>query len=255
MSISEEQQLFFKSLPEQKKVIRLEKAIGVLVRVGRYQLELLDKYHSSSEPKEIGFGYFYPTVQSIWENTDFALSLGKGKFRHFGVYPARLICESVFRLEYYINQRKDQQNEICFWEMARLMKRFYDEFGDEEFKNQYNGMIRDLGNPDVIYPKIEEDIAYTDKFPKIKVLIEASKLPTAKNFYPHYQFLCESHHGKLLSLHIAKDRLKQYRFNLFYILLFLKWLLLIIDAYIQKVTKSMVDDAIRKADEIVFSTP
>ena len=252
MSLSEEQVSFFKSLSEQKKVVRLEKALGVLMKVGEHQLKLLKAYHSSNKSKEIGFAYFYQTVQSVWENINFALSLGKGKFRHFNVYPARLICENIFRLEYYINQTKDQQNEIYFWEMARVMKRFYDEFKDEEFKNKYDDIVKDLGNSNVIYPDIEKDEAYKDKFPNMEVLMRQSKLPRSKNFYLHYRFLCESNHGKLLSLYIAKDGLKQYRLNLFYILLFTKWLLIIIDAHIQKVTNKKVSDAIKKTDEIVF---
>ena len=60
MSLSEEQVSFFKSLPEQKKVVRLEKALGVLMKVGEHQLKLLKAYHSSNKSKEIGFAYFYP---------------------------------------------------------------------------------------------------------------------------------------------------------------------------------------------------
>ncbi|MEK9195399.1 MAG: hypothetical protein AAB975_03405, partial [Patescibacteria group bacterium] len=90
------------------------------------------------------------------------------------------ICENIFRLEYYINQTKDQQNEICFWEMARVMKRFYDEFKDEEFKNQYDEIVKDLGNLNVIYPDIEKDEAYKDKFPNMEVLMRQSKLPSPK---------------------------------------------------------------------------
>lgn len=249
---TEKQKIFFQSLSEEEKILRLKKAICLLSEIGDGHIELLNKHDRSNVHKEIGFAYFYPTVENLWENVKFSLFLGKGQFRSFNFYPARLICENIFRLEYYINQDKKKQNEICLWEMARIMKRFYDESGDKIYKEQYELVFRDFGEPGEIYPGINEDKAYHDPFPSIKKLIEKSKLPRSGNFYKNYQFLCESHHGKLLSLHIAKNQIAQYRRNMFYIFLFCRWLLIITDAHINLVTKNIIDRVTEKAFEIVF---
>jgi len=178
--------------------------------------------------------------------------LGGSEYQHFNFFPARLVCENVFRLEHYINQKREVQNEICLWEMMRVMKRFFDEFGDENFKTQYEHTRDELGEPGKRYPDITASDAYKDPFPIIRELIESTKLPNSKGFYTHYQFLCESHHGKLLSLHIAKHEDAQYRRNLLYIFIFCRWFLMITDTHIQRVTKDTVDEAVDTANEIVF---
>lgn len=250
---TQEAKNFFQTLSEEAKVARLEKAIRLLETVGEAHVKLLDAHHDSKVHKEIGFAYFVPTVKSCWENVGFSLFLGQSEFRHFNFFPARLLCENVFRLEYYINQNKERQNEICLWEMLRIMKRFYDESGDENFKQQYERAYQQLGKPEEKYPHISDGRAYKDPFPNMYKLIEGSKLPGANSFYTHYQFLCESHHGKLLSLHIAKNKLAQYRRNLMYTFLFCRWVLVVTDAHIQRITKLEVDKAINTANGIVFS--
>lgn len=242
----------FAKLAETKKIIRLEKAINELLKTGHYQLELLNRYHKSDSEKEIGFDYFYRTLNSSWECVKFSISLGKGKYRYFSFFPARLLLENIFRLEYYINQGVKGQNEICFWEMARVMKRFYDEFGSSEFKVHYDKLVKDLGESGVVYPNINEDKAYKDPFPSIEKLILQSKLPNSQGFYTHYRFLSEQEHGKLISLYMSEHDIGQYRRCLFYIFLLSKWLLLIVDSHIQNATKDMVNASLAKTDNIMF---
>ena len=111
------------------------------------------------------------------------------------------------------------------------MKRFYDAFGDQSFKMGYERVFRNLGEVGETYPDIEEDKAYYDPFPNMHDLMSKSKSPGASGFYKHYQFLCESHHGKLLSLYIAENEAAQYRRNLHYVYLFCIRLLKITDAH------------------------
>lgn len=241
----------FKTLSEQQKIIRLEKAIRVLKKVGEVQVELLEKHKKSNVPKESGYLYFFKTVNHTWENIEFALKLGKGTSRHFNVYPTRVVYENVFRLEYYINQDRRGQNEIVFWEIARLLKRFYDRDKDKEYKDTYDRMVKDLGEPTVKYPDITENSAYKDPFPRMETLVSQSKLPNNNGFYFHYQALCESHHSKLLFIFIAENEVAQYRRNLMYIFLLTKWLLLVTDGHIKNITKDLVERAFRDTDLLI----
>ncbi|OHA08844.1 MAG: hypothetical protein A3B37_00650 [Candidatus Sungbacteria bacterium RIFCSPLOWO2_01_FULL_59_16] len=249
--LTEEQKIFFKSLSEEDKIIRFEKAVRLLMEIGDYHVKLLTRHHESDAPKEIGFGYFYPTVKDSWDNVRFSLFLGEGEFRHFSFYPARLLCENIFRLEYYINQNRSKQNEITLWELARVMRRFYDEFGDHDFRREYERTIKELGEAEKTYPNVEEDKADHDPFPNMWNLVNMSKLPGAKGYYIHYRFLSEGNHGKLLSLHIPSKA--RYKLSLQYIFHFCRWLLLITDIHINRVTRDAVDMAIKRADEILFS--
>lgn len=241
----------FKSLSEQKRIFKLEKAIHRLKKVGEVQLQILLEHEKSNAPKEIGFMYFFKTVKFTWENIDFALKLGKGRSRHFNVYPARVIYENVFRIEHYINQDKKGQNEIAFWEIARLLKRFYDKDKDASFKNSYDGMVRDFGDPSTNYPDISDKSAYKDPFPKMDTLVEQSKLPNSSGFYFHYQALCESHHGKLLSIYIAEDELGQYRRNLMYVYLLTRWLLMITDSHIKNPCKDLIEVTFKDVESLL----
>ncbi|MFA4936815.1 MAG: hypothetical protein WC575_00780 [Patescibacteria group bacterium] len=250
---TKEQLDFFQSLSEQKKIRRIKKALESLISVSKRQLFLLDKYEKSARQKEMGFAYFFRTLKYTWENVDFALDLSRNRNRRFNIYPTRLICENVFRLEYYIKQKKKEQNEICLWEMLRLMKRYYDEYGDLYYRNSYEGMVRDLGEKGTTYPNIDDKTAYHDPFPSIEQLVTKSNLPSTKGFYIHYRYLCEGHHGKLLAIYIADNEIAQCRRNLLLIALFCKWLLLITDSHIEHATKEMVAVTIKKADDIIFS--
>jgi hypothetical protein len=253
MNISQKQIEDFAKLHEDKKILRIEKSLRELMIVFQKQISLLRGYNNSSvNKKEIGFGYFYKTVLITFDNLEHALKLGKGKYRHFNIYPTRAICENVFRLEYYINQNKDKQNEICLLEMTRIMKRFYDETKDLTYKEYYDKTIKDFGNKSINYPNIEEEKAYKDPFPSIQELMRQSKLPNVKNFYMHYRFLSESHHNKLISIFIAENQKAQYRRNIFYLNILCRWILIIIDSHIQNVTKKDVENVIKKTDEIIF---
>lgn len=243
----------YEKLPDSKKVIRLKRAISELQKTGEYQLGLLTKYHKSNSVKEIGFHYFFTTLKSLWEQVSFAVHLGKGKYKHLSFFPTRLLLENVFRLEFYINQKLKQQNEICFWEMARVMKRYYDEFGDDVFAKNYKKLVEDIGDKEYIYPDISEGGAYKDPFPHIEKLIFSSKLPGVKGFYTHYRFLSELEHGKLVSLHMSKESHSQYRRCLLYVFILCRWLLLLVDSHIKHETKDVVKLSIEKANSIVFA--
>jgi len=251
--INQEQMARFASLDENKKILKIEKSLKEIIVVSKKQISLLKNYHDSkNNKKEIGFAYFYKTALSTWDNVNFALKLGKGKYRHFNVYPTRVVCENVFRLEYYINQNFTGQNEISLLEMTRIMKRFYDETQDVIYKDYYDKMIKDLGDKNTNYPKIEEKGSYKDPFPSMKNLITNSKLTNSKNFYMHYRFLSESLHNKLMSIYIAEDKKSQYRRNIFYLNILCRWMLMVVDSHIQHVTKKDVDNVIKKTDEIMF---
>lgn len=222
--------------------------------VYKKQREILKGYHSSKKSKkEIGFAYFYKTVLSTWDNAIFALKLGKGKYRYFNVYQTRVVYENVFRLEYYINQSVKDQNNICLFEMTRIIKRFYDYTGDVIYKKYYDGTVKDLGDKNTTYPKIEEKGAYKDPFPTIASLVSNSKLNNDEDFYMHYRFLSESQHNKLMSIYIAEDPKAQYRRNISYLIILCRWLLRVVDSHIQNVTKKDVETVIKETDEIMFS--
>jgi len=248
----EKELIFYEDLPEKKKVERLERSLRVLIATLEFQKEKLKKYKNSKiTEKEIGFGYFYETFSNTLDNIRFALNLGKGKYKYFNVYPTRVVCENVFRIEYYINQNIKIQNEISFYELTRIMKRFYDVDNDDTFKKSYDGMVKDFGEKDKIYPEITDQKAYKDPFPSIENLMKTSKLLNSKNFYIHYRFLSESQHSKLLSIFVSKDQNSQYRRDIFYLNLFSKWLLRLVDIHIKNETKKEVDSAIINSEKIL----
>ena len=242
----------FDKLTEKQRIFRLKKGLTELLTAAEKQLALLKQYRDSETQKNIGFDYFYRTLDASWELVRYSKFLGRSNFKAYAFSPARMLYENVFRLEYYINQKIDDQNDIAFWEVARVLKRFYDEFEDERLKNNYEQLVREFGNDGFDYPKIEDKEAYRNPFPSMKVLVEKTQIKHASKFYFHYRYLSECEHSKLVSLYIFEDSDGQYRRCLFYSYLLSRWLLQITDAYIQNETDSIVSKSLKNAEGYVF---
>ncbi|MCK5029213.1 MAG: hypothetical protein KAR57_06235 [Bacteroidales bacterium] len=240
------------NLTGRQKITRLEKAFRVLKKVGDDQVNILSKYEKSSTEKHVGFIYFINTVKDVWEKANFAIDLGKGKNKKYAFYPVRSAMENLFRLEYYINKKRDGQNEIAEREVMRIAKLEYDmdmangEDG-EEMRKYYETVAVDSK-----YPKIENKEAKLDIFPNMWELMQNSRMQNAKRFYYFYQTLCELTHSKLLAGIITKaNEQDEYRRSITYLLLICRELIKITDCHIQNPTKDTVKSAIEQSELII----
>lgn len=249
-------------LSEDQKIKRFVRASLNLQRVGQKQLELLKNYERENKQSlRPGFLYFIKTLVSFWENFDFILSLRKGRYRTMAHYPARNMLETLFRMEYYINQERKEQNHIADIETLRIYKRLYDsgvskQENVQDIEKTYQGFLK-LANLDhdasFAINKVDED--RLDPFPKLYQLIQVSKLKRAEGLYFHYRILCEHSHGKLIaSIMRNLNPRRSYRQMLMYGFMFAEDMLKIVDYHIQGATKKEVRDAVLKADSIIKAT-
>ncbi len=242
---------FNKLTPRQRKR-RIELAFIPIKIVGMNQIHILEKYEKSSVFKEIGFIYFITTLKNTWDNIEFAIEIGKGRFRRFSYYPTRTVLESLLRLEYYCRQKKEGQNKITVRELLRIAKRFYDR---EKIENQsgepYRKMYSEVADQGD-YPQIEEANSKDDPFPNMKCLSKESTLCCDGNIYFSYEALCELSHGKLLAVTSAmQDEFAEHIRSLMDIQYAACNLIKLVDNHIQGVTKKDVVEALNKADRII----
>jgi hypothetical protein len=238
-------------LPE-KKIVRLEKSINILLKTLDIQINKLNKFNNLPVEKNVGFIYFFETVKTIQENGSFALSLGKSKNRRFIFYPVRTIFENTLQIEYYCKQKKDGQDKIAISEVARLAKLYYDREMDESnqgMANHYKETYESVVSDD--YPPIDK-AKIKDDFPNFERLTEDSNFNIDGRLYFAYRNLAESTHGKLIARIISNDDEQgEYIRGLMHLSFLMIQVLKIIDAHIQGATKNEVTNAIERSEDIV----
>ena len=250
MSDDEFENYWMNKLPLSQKKARLERALFVFLRVSKVQTKKLNKYNKSHKEKEIRFMYFLPTVEGVWDNVKFTLSLGKSKNRKFAFYPVRTVFENVLQLEHYVGQKIEGQNSIALREITRIAKRFYerekhDNGNSDQYKEMYEKVILES------HPPIE-NAPTRDLFPNFEDLSNNSRMNTHGRLYFEYRDLCELTHGKLIAHTIAnQDDLSEYVRSLMSMYAMCVNLLKIVDHHIQEVTKDEITEAISIAELII----
>jgi hypothetical protein len=244
------------NLEPRRKKNRIDRAMSVILKASSEQLELLEKINNSKGiAKNTGFIYFFSTVKNFWDHVEFACSLGKGKNRRFCCFPARLLMETVLRLEFYVRQNKEEQDKIAIKEILRSCKRYYDRDkvmgrNTDEYIKYYNQFAKTGTYPDIdhVNPNIEP-------FPSIKKLTSDSKMNGADRWYFHFQVLAESTHGKFLAIKMAEqDDLGEYVAAMMNVLLMSNKALLIVNQHIGNIPKEFRESivkAIKEAENII----
>jgi len=250
--------LWLNKLTDGQRKARLEKAFKILERVRDKQFNLFkrierDRIIDDPGPRLL---YFEGTLKNIWDNVNFALSLGKSKNRKFSFYPARSVLENTFRLEHFTRQKsRGKQDDIAVKEFLRVCKRNYDfhksqgnDNGTEEFRDLYK-KFASLGN----YPSIDRVKEKTlDPFPCIYDMVKNTKIRGGLSWYYHYQALAELTHGKLLhSQMMNMNEKSQHIRSLMYTLVMCNEVVKISDFHLGGATKKEVTEAIREAEYIV----
>lgn len=246
-------------LNEDQRLARFTKVALSFQKVAEKQLELLKRHEKVNKQKlHPGFLYFIRTLESFWENFNFLFALRRGQYRTMAHYPARSMLETLFRVEYYVKQKREGQNYIAAVETLRIYKRLYD-FGTskgedvQDIKETYNEFLKlsNLNNDATfLIDKVNEN--KLNPFPKLEQLIQTSNLSRTDGLYFHYRILCEHSHGKLIASMIRKSDSKQsYRQMLMYGCLFAGEMLKVVDHHIEGATKSEVTDVILKSESII----
>ncbi|MBX4211649.1 MAG: hypothetical protein KW806_02560 [Candidatus Yanofskybacteria bacterium] len=254
-------------LSEDQRLTRFFKVAHVLQQIAIKQTDLLRAYEKNNKDSlHPGFLYFINTVEGFWENFDFIISLGKRRERVMAHYPARSMLETLFRVEHYINHKKEGQNYIADVEILRIWKRLYDEGLSKQtdiqrVKDSYNAVLENAAldkDPLFLIDTVKE--RQLDPFPSLEQLTQQSRLSQAKDWYFHYRILCEHSHAKLVaSIMRSSDPKRQYRQMLMYGCFFAKEMLMVVDHHILMVvdhhikgaTKQDVKDALIRVEDIV----
>lgn len=250
------QNLWNNCLTEEERIKRIRQAFNVVRKTAKKQLAYLQNHKKNNPPKEVGFLYFEHIIENIWENVDFIFSIKDKKYRNFSFYPTRCVMESAFRLDHFIRQNKKTQEDITIKECLRVLKRGWDmdnnknnQEGMLEIKEQYDNFTS-LGKG---YPEIDKvTIKALEPFPNIFNILTASKVYDI-GWYYHYGFLSELTHGKLMSIIIKNINLiSEYRRSLMYLIIMGYRVLEVFDVYLFGKVRLEIQNAIKKADQIIL---
>lgn len=244
---------WFSKLSANQRKTRLELAFIPLKKMARLQISKLESYEKTSKTKDPGFLYFLTTVKNAWDNINFGIEIGKGRFKRFSYYPTRTTLESLLRLEHYCRQQEEGQTDIAIRELLRIAKRFYEreriENGTgEPYKTLY-AQIAAHGN----YPLIEDADPKDDPFPSIKKLTaETPAYNKDAYLYFSYEALCELSHGKMIATTTAtQDELAEHIRSLMGLQSYACNLLRLVDHHIKDIMATEVENAIKSAEEII----
>ena len=231
----------------------MELAFAPLKKAAAHQIAILEKYEKSATTKEVGFTYFITTVKNAWDNIDYGVEIGKGRFLRFSYYPTRTVLESLLRLEHYCRQQKDGQNDIALRELLRIAKRFYEREKIENGTGEpYKTIYSDIAVQGT-YPSVEEANPKDDPFPNMKKLTEETPAYNKDaHLYFTYEALCELSHGKMLAINTAvQDELAEHVRSLMGLQSYACNLLRLVDHHIKGITSEEVEKAIKAAEGIV----
>jgi hypothetical protein len=211
-------------LTAKQRKARMELAFAPLKKVAAKQIAMLEKYERSAVIKENGFTYFITTVKNAWDNIEFAIEIGKGRFLRFSYYPTRTVLESLLRLVHYCRQTGEPYRTI-YADIAAQ--------GD--------------------YPPVEEANPKDDPFPNMKKLTEETPAYNKNaHLYFSYEALCELSHGKMIAINAAvQDELAEHVRSLMGLQSYACNLLRLVDHHIQGVMAKEIEKAIKEAEAII----
>lgn len=234
---------------------RLERVYRLIRKTAQRQLGLLDDFEKSKENiKTERHSYFFPMIKSFWEDGDFALSLGKNKFKHYAIYPARTMMEKLAKIIWFTKQKPSNQDIITKKELMRsCLISFKREYNDgrstAEFENQYN-QLNDVDLPDIKVVKISD----LDAFPRHEEMCKKSGLPDASTFYDSYRDLSGVPHGNLLPTFLVQNGGKDYVYiqAMHNSVRFSIEMIKIVDFHLGHQMRQEVKDAVNLSKEITF---
>jgi len=238
-------------IPEKQKKIRVERAYNVLRKEAKLQLDLLKKDKSRRE--SWADFYFFRVVQSFWTDGDFAISLGKKKWKFYAVYPARTMMEKMLKLLYFVNQSLGERDKITKKEFLRTYMRIYlFEKKDGGMTESYEERYKEIDDKNE-FPKIN-DVSEKDlkAFKDYSILCSKSGLKDADDLYFDYRCLSGLPHGDLIALEsIRFQKLEEYRRSITLIVRFCIEVLKLTDSHLFKTIRKNIKDAIDKTQEII----
>jgi hypothetical protein len=248
------EELWLYKLSKKQRKERILRAFAPIRTMAQKQLDFLKKYEKSDKKKDISFMYYYNTLASVWDNIDFAIALGKGKYQKFAFYPTRNVLENGFRLEYFTNQSKEKRKEIAVMEFLRVIHRSYehDKSKGRDVK-EYEENYRHFSSLAGSHPKIDEfKEKGSDPFPSMWKLIKNTKMEGGLDWYHHYQSLCEVTHGKLFGTIMSSSyELDEHVWCLQYSQFMAIYLLKLSAFHINGSVTKEVANIIKKAEEII----
>jgi len=248
---------FWLNLSEEQQKNRTERAFRKYKKMADIQLDLLIKYKKSKKlSKSERHIYLFAIVISFWKDAEFALALGKNKYRDYAVYPVRTMMEKLLKIIWFTrNKTVQDQDEITVRELlltAFVNYNFERDGGGsgDNFKRSYNA-INVYGD----YPNIDNaSLSKLKAFPSYKEMCEKSGLHDAECLYASYSYLSAIPHGELLSVIDMGDNEnmgKEYRRAMMLLVRFTQEMLLVTDFHLQHRTKEQVATSIKEAEQIV----
>lgn len=260
LNVGEELNKVWSILSEKQRVIRSERIYRKLKRVADLQLPLLNKHKKIVGQDTVwAFYYLFEVVKSFWRDGEFAIALGKNKWSFYAIYPTRTMMEKMLKLNYFSNQRLEEQNKIAKKELLRHYMRLYrveKEEGRQNkgYEDQYKKIDDKNDFPDIDKAR-EEDFK---SFPKSEEMCLKSKLPDAKKLYFSYRYLSGLLHGELLSLVIVSlygQGKEEYRRSMMLIIRFCTEVLKLTDFHLEHKTQKEVEAVIIETGKIASATP
>jgi len=243
------------SLSYKQRRVRLENIYKLLRKTAQKQLNLLDDFKNSKEEmKTERHSYFFSIVNSFWDDGDFALALGKNKFKHYAIYPTRTMMEKLLKILWFSNQKSEDQDMITKKELLRscLLSHMRDKnngYKNSLFEKHYKG-LNDVNLPEISKVKISE----LNSFPKYEELSKKSGLIDADTFYDSYRSLSEMPHGNLLSIFMLQNGYKDqfYMQAMHNIVRFCIEMIKVVDFHLDHAMRQEIKDLIKLSEEISF---
>ena len=248
------EKLWLSKLSKKQRKERILRAFSPIRKMAQKQIDFLKKYEKSDKEKDIDFMYYYNTLASVWNNIDFAIALGKGRYQKFAFYPTRNVLENGFRLEYFTRQSKEKRKEIAVIEFLRVIYRSYEHDKSKgrdvsEYKENY----KHFASLVKISPKIDDfKKSEAEPFPSMFELVKNTKIEGGIDWYHHYQSLCEVAHGKLFRTIMSSSfELDEYVWCLQYIQFMAIYVLKLTDFHINGLVTKEVKNIIKQAEGII----
>ena len=244
------------ALPNKKKKDRIERVCRILKKVADEQLSQLEDFKKSKNTiKTERHRYFFTIVESFWDDAEFALALGKNKYKHYAIYPARTIMEKFLKIEWFSNIKTTKDQDLItkkeLMMNCLLSYRNNKDVGRStvEFENYYK-QFNDVGLPEIGKVKIIELKA----FPDYEEMCKKSKLKGASILYKSYRDLSGLPHGNLLTVFTVQNGGKDFVYiqAMYNVARFCIEMLRITDFHLGYKTKKEVENAIKKSEELTF---
>ncbi|MDD5749503.1 MAG: hypothetical protein PHO91_01825 [Patescibacteria group bacterium] len=194
---------------------------------------------------ELRYIYVVETFEAINDCISLSHKLNTPKEHVHGLVVIRPAFENLLRLEYFLNQTKEKQNELATKEVLKIAARFYKFTGDEKYKTYYKKF-----NKEAITSNDIERFDTKDKiFPDIKTLINKTKI-NIKDLEFIYSNLSEFSHGRLMALVMGKSELQYFSPTPIAHLITIE-LMKITDNFLNRKTYNYIKTAMEKSSKIL----